>query len=315
MRRISVKSHLGYRIDARAPTDSKTAAVLNAKDRSSNRVQKASQSCFRSHKLPNSGELAVVRLYNLPNRVGWDGSFLYPSESPLNFTPLRSIPNNLPGSLPRAAREVPWESKDDILNQRMVRPEFANECRGTPRREFQGGMIDGVRTRPIANPFFKPYGQILKQFDRWASRHWERWTPKSVTVRGGSRIYEIPSDILPKKNELGEWTTPTLSGRYQADIKRQYAMHGLPWIYKRDFLQNKLHILDKEPIGPKRWYKKEYRQAKIREAMRNMDSLVDEYRKERRAAKKKNWFEQIIHKLVGSQLSSKYISERKMPKL
>ena len=49
--------------------------------------------------------------------------------------------------------------------------------------------------------------------------------------------------------------------------------------------------------------------------MRNMDSLVDDYRAERKAAKKKTWFEQIVHKLVGGQLASKYITERKLPKI
>jgi hypothetical protein len=175
-------------------------------------------------------------------------------------------------------------------------------------------MVDGIRVRSVTNPYFKPHGAELKQYDRWRSRHFERWDPLAVAVRGGTRLYKVPEDILPKKDELGQWTDPTLSGRYQADIKRQYTMHGLPWIYKRDFLEHKMHILDKEPIGPKRWYKREYRQAKIREAMRNMDSMVAEYRKERQAAKKKTWFEQIVQKLVGNQVASKYIVERKVPK-
>ena len=46
-----------------------------------------------------------------------------------------------------------------------------------------------------------------------------------------------------------------------------------------------------------------------------MDTMVDDYRKEKRAAKKKTWFEQIVYKLVGAQVASKYISERKLPKI
>jgi hypothetical protein len=176
-------------------------------------------------------------------------------------------------------------------------------------------MIDGVRVRAVQNPYFRAFGQKLKQANRWKSRDWANWDPTRVAVRGSVKTYNVPDDIVPKKDELGEWRDPTLSGRYQADIKRQYAMHGLPWVYKKDFLKHKMHILDKEPIGPKRWYKREYRLAKIKEAMRNMDSLVEEYRKERQAAKKKTWFEQIVHKLVGGQLASKYITERKLPKV
>ena len=311
---VSRLTHLKGRIAARAPAESKTGAYINAKD-----------SLVRNSRIPYSNPMPVSdsalranvlsRMYNLQNPIGWNGTFLYPNESPLNFTPLRPIDSKTPHAVDRGVREVPWESNLDILSTRMIRPEFSSESKGTPRREHQGGMVDGIRLRPVANPYFSPTGQILKEFDRWRSRHWERWNPSSTAVRGGTRLYSIPKDILPRKDELGEWKQPPLSGRYQADIKRQYAMHGLPWIYRRDFARTKVHILDKEPIGPKRWYKREYRQAKIREAMRNMDTMVADYRREARAAKKKTWFEQIVQKLVGSQLSSKYISDRKLPKI
>ena len=311
VRRIPTQTHLKARIDARAPHPHKTAAYLNA------------QASIRTPSSPtmgplvlNSREQATVREYNLPpSHVGWDGSFLYPSESPLNFTPLRSVSNALPTALDRAVREVPWESKLDVVKARYIKPVFASECSGTPRREYQGGMIDGIRVRAVFNPYFKPFGQSRKQSDRWRSRDWENWNPFKVAVRGGTRLYDVPNDIVPKKDELGEWTDPTLSGRYQADIKRQYTINGLPWIFRKDFAMNKMHILDKEPVGPKRWYRREYRQAKIREAMRNMDGLVEDYRAERRDAKKKTWFEQIVQKLVGGQMASKYITERKLPKI
>jgi len=316
MRRFTSKSHLRAVIDSRAPAEFKTAANRNSSDRVSTieRITTAIASdSDLSTTVPPNGN-AIQRPYNLGTGIGWDCSFLYPAESPLNFSPVRTGSSIHASALDRAVREVPWESKRDLLH-RMVRPEFANESVGTPRREFQGGMIDGIRVRALANPYFRPTGQKLKQFDRWKSRHFETWSPLRVAVRGGTRQYDIPTDILPKRNELGEWTSPTLSGRYLADVKRQYVMHGLPWIYERDFQAYKQHILDKEPLGPKRWYKREYRQAKIREAMRNMDSLVEEYRKERQTAKRKTWFEQIVQKLVGSQMASKYISERKLPKL
>jgi hypothetical protein len=301
------QTHLQARVKSRSRDVSKIASYLN------------SGTCRSVPVLSGSSEIdpPIIRSYNFPtNGVdGWtNGEFLYPSESPLNFTPLQSLNQLLPSALDRVVREVPMESNSEIL-KRAIRPEFASECVGTPRQEFQGGMIDGVRVRAIANPYFKPYGQIRKQFDRWKSRHWERWNPHKVGVRGSSKTYNVPRDIFPRKDELGDWADPDVNGRYQADIRRQYAMNGLPWIYKKDFRQNKMHILDKEPLGPKRWYKREYRIAKIKEAMRNMDQLVAEYRKERKAAQKKTWFEQIVQKLVGTQLASKYITERRIPKL
>lgn len=296
--------------DARAPCDAKTAVYLNAGLPRRNLDLDLSL-------MPLEEQSCVVRAFNFPPaHVGWDGSFLYASESILNFTPLRpSVSKNLPSALDRAVREVPWESREEIIGSRLIRPEFASESIGTPRREYQGGMMDGMRVRAVFNPYFKPHGQLRKQFDRWKSRDWDSWSPSKVAVRGSTKMYNVPDDIVPKKDELGEWREPTLSGRYQADIKRQYLMHGLPWIYKKDFLTHKLHILDKEPIGPKRWYKREYRLAKIKEAMRNMDTVLEDYKKEKQASKKKTWFEQIVQKLVGAQTASKYVTERKVPKL
>lgn len=302
------QTHLKALRDARAPNRSKTAVFLNNKTRS-----------MKRHKLEilnNVSDDCIVREYNFPinSNVGWDGSVLYPSESPLNFSPLRT-PTRSVSALDRAVRELPWESKADIIKNRLVKPEWAGPVRGTPRREYQGGMLGGMRVRAVFNPYFIPHGQLRKQYDRWTSRNWENWDPLNVGVRGSTKKYSLPNDIVPQKDELGEWITPKLSGRYQADIKRQYIAHGLPWIYRKDFQTYKMHILDKEPIGPKRWYKREYRLAKIKEAMRGMDNLVTEYRQEQRDAKKKTWFEQIVQKLVGAQTASKYITERKVPKL
>jgi hypothetical protein len=308
MRRLQYKSHLRARIDSRAPADSKTAAILFSTPR-----VLASGERSPVH-MEFRGGAYIERRYNLNDMGGWDSSFLYPGEAPLNFSPLRAVSQGIEQCVDRRVREVPWESKEELL-RRIVRPEFSTECDGTPRREYQGGMMQGIRVRPVANPFFQPRGQLMRQYDRWNSRNLCAWNPKLVSVRGGTRRYSIPQDILPKKDELGEWSSPCLSGRYQADVRRQYTLHGIPWIYKRDFFANKQHILDKEPVGPKRWYKREYRQAKIRQAMSSMRTQVEEYRKERKAAKKKTWFEQIVQKLVGSQVSSKYIVERKLPKL
>ncbi len=306
------QTHLKARILARSRNPSKISSYLN------NRQADIVHPLESSETSPVSSLGVIVRSFNCPaNGVdGWaNAEYMYPAQSPLNFSPLQSVDPIYPKALDRAVRETPLDSNSEILTNRMIRPEFASECTGTPREEYQGGMLDGIRVRQVFNPYFRPYGQIRKQFDRWKSRHWEKWNPHSVGVRGSVKSYSLPSDIVPKKDELGEWTDPTINGRYQADVRRQYTMNGLPWIYKKDFRQHRIHTLDKEPVGPKRWYRREYRLAKIKEAMRGMDQLVADYRKERKLAKKKTWFEQIVQKLAGSQLSSKYIIERKLPKL
>ena len=36
-------------------------------------------------------------------------------------------------------------------------------------------------------------------------------------------------------------------------------MHNLPWIWNSNFYNPPIHMMDRNPKGPKRWYKKEYR--------------------------------------------------------
>lgn len=69
--------------------------------------------------------------------------------------------------------------------------------------------------------------------------------PNLCNVRGSRRRYRIPTDINPYKDELGEWHPPRLSGRYKADVEKQYLMNSLPWVWSNDYYQSRLHIWDR----------------------------------------------------------------------
>ncbi|KAL8427987.1 hypothetical protein Efla_004245 [Eimeria flavescens] len=185
--------------------------------------------------------------------------------------------------------------------------------------EHPENLIDGVRVRPTFNPYVK-----LTKAKRYVLDNW----PSSCYVRGSRRRYQIPKSLMPYKDELGEWHPPRLSGRYKADVERQFRLNGLEWVWVKDFYNQKLHFQDREPLGPKRWYIREFRgyacrgfslyscrQQQVKEAMRKMDDLVAEYRQEVRDKQRYNWFERVVHDFAGEQLSSEYLRKRKEPKI
>lgn len=257
----------------------------------------------------------IVRRHNAPPEH--EGTLL-PSGGlylghPHNFTPLRPIPHGF-NAVDRAVREIAWESRFDLLKRRIV-PKYASECPGTPRREYQVGMVNGIRVRPIFNPYVRLNSKRKWPLNTWPSRNWKTWNPLRCHIRGSRRRYRVPEDIMPYKDELGEWHPPRVSGRYKADIEKQYWMNGLEWVWSNDYYQGKLHFMDREPLGPKRWYKKEYRKAQIREAMRRMDTLVDEYRREKREAKRLSWIETMALEFAGEQLAAPFVRRRRLPKM
>nr|CEL68975.1 TPA: BIR protein [Neospora caninum Liverpool] len=217
-------------------------------------------------------------------------------------------------ALQRAVREIPWKSRHDILRERE-KPVYASECRGTPRREYSKNVIDGVRVQPTFNPFVKLNKAKRYVLDNWPSRNWDDWSPYRCYVRGSRRRYNIPQDLLPYKDELGEWHPPRLSARYQADVKKQYLMNNLPWVWQKDFYEGKMHFGDREPLGPKAWYRKAYREERVKEAMRKMDDLVLDYRQENRDRRRYNWFEKVVHDFAGEEIATQFIRKRKEPKL
>jgi len=256
----------------------------------------------------------LVRSFNSP-RTAAGSNFpvqAYPAH-PHNFTPLRPVQAGF-APLDRAVRDIAWESRFDLL-ERSITPKYADECPGTPRRELQDGLIGGVRVRPVQNPYVKLRSKRAYPLNAWPSKDWANWSPRRTAVRGSRRFYRVPEDITPYRDELGEWHPPRVSGRYKADIEKQYHMHSLPWVWSNDYFDGKQHYMDREPKGQRRWYKREFRKAQIAEALKRKDSLVEEYRKERRQAKRLSWVENVVLEFAGSQLAGPYVRTRKVPKI
>jgi len=237
---------------------------------------------------------------------------IYPAH-PHNFAPLRPVQPGF-SALDRAVRDVAWESRFDLL-ERGIRPRYATECSGTPRRECQDGLICGVRVRPVQNPYVKLKPKLRYTLNTWPSRHWAAWSPTRAAVRGSRRRYRVPEDISPYRDELGEWHPPRVSGRYKADIEKQYYMHSLPWVWSNDYYRGKQHFMDREPLGPKRWYKKQLRKAHVAAALHKADQLVEDYRRERRDAKRLSWIERAVLELAGEQMAQPYVRQRRLPKM
>mmetsp|Transcript_123160 Transcript_123160/g.217084 ORF Transcript_123160/g.217084 Transcript_123160/m.217084 type:complete len:345 (+) Transcript_123160:74-1108(+) len=263
--------------------------------------------------LPPKGAV-IVRRHNAPIDAA-GSSFpaqIYPAH-PHNFTPLRPIPPGF-SALDRAVRDIAWESRFDLLERRIT-PRYAEECVGTPRREYQEGLVHGIRVRPVQNPYYELTRNKRYPLNSWPSRNWSKWSPHLCNVRGSRRRYRLPEDISPYRDELGEWHPPRVSGRYKADIEKQYYMNSLPWVWANDYYMGKQHFMDREPRGLRRWYKRDFRKAKIAEALKRADGLIEEYRKERREAKRLSWVEQLVLEFAGDQLAAPYVRQRRLPKM
>ncbi|CAE7038463.1 fldA [Symbiodinium natans] len=213
-----------------------------------------------------------------------------------------------------AVRDVAWESRFDLM-ERRIEPRYAAEPVGTPRRELQDGLVRGIRVRPVQNPFVRLKPAMKYRLNTWQSRNWKEWSPNLCNVRGSRRRYRVPQDIAPYKDELGEWHPPRVSGRYKADIEKQYYLNSLPWVWANDYYQGKLHYMDREPHGLKRWYRKEYRKAQVLEALKRADEMIEDYRKERRQGKRLSWVETIVKEFAGDQLAAPYVRSQKKPKM
>ena len=59
-----------------------------------------------------------------------------------------------------------------------------DETRGTPRSEFSEGTIDGIRVRPVQNPYVRLTKAKRYRLDNWMSRSWTDWDPLKVWYRG-----------------------------------------------------------------------------------------------------------------------------------
>lgn len=280
-----------------------------------NQEQEASQlGDLAPRAAPPPANAVILRQQNSPS-AGSGSTFptqAYPAH-PHNFTPLRPVPAGFE-AVDRAVRDVAWESRFDLLERRIV-PRYASECVGTPRRGLQDGMVNGIRVRPVQNTHVFLNKSKKYRLNAWESRSWVGWSPYRANVLGSRRRYRVPEDIAPYKDELGEWHPPRVSGRYKADIEKQYYMNSLPWVWANDYYRGKHHFMDREPRGPKRWYKREFRRAQIAAALKRVDGLVEDYRKERRDAKRLSWVEEVALEFCGEQLASPYVRKRILPKM
>lgn len=214
----------------------------------------------------------------------------------------------------RAVRELPWRSRFEILKER-VKPRYMSECPGTPRREYQENVINGIRIAPTFNPYVELNKEKRYRLDNWPSRNWDEWDPRACYTRGGRRRHAIPKAFLPVKDELGEAHPPKISARYKADVEKQYYMNGLPWVWNVDYYLGKIHYHDREILQPKAWYRHAFRRQRMEMELNNIDKHLKEHREQNRLRKRYSYFEKAIAGIAGEELASKYIRQRKIPRM
>ncbi|VWU49010.1 conserved protein, unknown function [Hepatocystis sp. ex Piliocolobus tephrosceles] len=213
-------------------------------------------------------------------------------------------------AIDRKLREVPYLSRYVILEKFKKKPRYMSECVGTPRRAYNYNTFDTIRYKPTFNPYVKLNKDKKYRLDNWASRNHDEFNPLECYVRGSRKKYSIPFSILPSKDELGNFHPPVLSGRYKADIEKQYYMHDLPWVWHRSFYEGTNHFCDNMVVGKKKWYVKEQREERMKEALKKINDMVLEYREECKSKKKYNFFEKAVNTL-GEEVAHKYIRKIK----
>merc|ERR1712008_381242 len=98
------------------------------------------------------------------------------------------------------------------------------------------------------------------------------------------------------------------------DIEKQFLNNNLPWMWNGKFYSPPLHMMDRTPAGPKYWYRREHRKIRIAQALRDMPEMVQKYRKQRRAAKRLSWFENLMNGLMGARVTKEHIRVRQRNK-
>ncbi|KAF8823016.1 BIR protein [Cardiosporidium cionae] len=171
----------------------------------------------------------------------------------------------------RAVREVPTNSRHALLKG-IVKPRYFKECKGTPRQEYQENVIDGIRVKPTFNPYVQLNKKKRYILDNYASR---------------------------------------LSKRYVADVRKQYLLNGLPWVWDKFFYAKQQHFGDREPIVPKIPYLKELREVRTKEALLKMNDLVFEYRKQSRERKNPSWLDKMAEGMAGAEIAHAFTRKKK----
>lgn len=188
-----------------------------------------------------------------------------------------------------------------------------SECRGTPRREYTVNLINGIRVAPTFNPYQTMTKERRERLDTWKSRDWENWNPYECYFGVGGRSYQLPLDL--KSHGTGHTDRAVVGRHALADMKKQYIMHNLPWVWDKDFYNGKLHPREQEPTISKEAYHPPTDIEKTREALRNMSELKLQYVKERREKKRYTWWERVVQTMGGDQALEQYARVRKIPRL
>lgn len=218
--------------------------------------------------------------------------------------------------LSRLIRERPTEPREAYLaRDKIQQPQYMAECRGTPRREYPVNLFNGIRVKATFNPYQKLTRQRRWRLAMWKSRKWDDWDPFSCYVGFGGQRYQVPDDLMPTKDELGCWQSPRLSARYVSDIKKQYIMHGLPWVWDKAFYKRRVHFTDREPSLRRHQYKTGNRRKKIAKAMRQLEPMKLAYLKEKKDARQYRWWERVVLEFGGPQALEEYGRIRKVPRL
>ena len=241
--------------------------------------------------------------------------FIEPSSSnPHLFTSTRPI-KSIYNCTQRSFRESPWCSRFDLMSK-IRRPEFTNEEVGTPRISNRNGhgQIGGMRVRSVFNPSYSPNKSSLFEWNNWASRDMTNWNPSLCAVRGSFKYFEIPENILPSKDESGRSHPPLVSSRLRADIRKQFILNGLFWVFDDSFSSEATHSRDTDPRHRILFSSKKFKVTKISESLRNMPQLVEEHRKENAAAKSHSWFEKIVSEMGGDYVSN-YTRKRRQTRI
>lgn len=220
----------------------------------------------------------------------------------------------------RKVREVPVLPRDDYLrSDKIRRPVYMSECRGTPRREYPVNAIDGIRVSATFNPYQTLTKERRFKLDTWKSRDWDSWDPYSCYFGVGGRRYQLPQDLYCKSgDDIDDDINPPIAvvGRHaMADMKKQYIMHGIPWVWDKDFYTAKIHPREREPTLGRKRYIPDHDPEKTREALRNMDEMKLQYFKERREKKRYTWWERVVRSMGGEQALEQYARIQKIPRL
>ncbi|KAM3140303.1 hypothetical protein pb186bvf_007659 [Paramecium bursaria] len=95
-----------------------------------------------------------------------------------------------------------------------------------------------------------------------------------------------------------------ISGRYKALLRKQFYIHGVPWIYDAPKTDDK-NPRHKKPKGHKNAIIKQERVEKIRKNIQDARAEEHKYRQERLNGRPLSGMDRIIQKSLPSWLSSK----------